>query len=126
MTRSLIRIFANTLIFAAFGLFFAYAVWEGIGNFLGIVNQAAQLHLGITAFGWVCMYANVLLPVVVWGALAVTLVATIVSRSRAKADIPVWRFVVGLTLGLALTAVISADIVLGLPAGAIFVTGTAG
>jgi uncharacterized membrane protein len=121
-----VRILVNVSLFAVFGLFFAYDVWEGIGNFLGVENQAVQLGLGITTLGWVIMYANVFLPAVVWIALATTLIVVVVRRMRAGAIIPVWRFAVLLTLGLLITAAISADLVLGVPAGAIFDTGTAG
>lgn len=124
--RSLARILSNVALFAAFGLFFAYDVWEGIGNFLGVENQAVQLGLGITTLGWVIMYANVFLPALVWLVLAVALVVVVVRCVRAGEVIPVWRFAVLLTLGLLITAAISADFVLGVPAGAIFDTGSAG
>jgi len=126
MQHTLARILANIALFAVFGLLFAYDVWEGIGNFLGVENQAVQLGLGITTLGWVIMYANVFLPAVVWIVLAVALVVAIVRRIRAGAVVPVWRFAVLLALALVLTAVISADFVLGVPAQAIFDTRVAG
>lgn len=126
MKRSLVRILANAALFAVFGLFFAYDVWEGIGNFLGVENQAVQLGLGITTLGWVIMYANVFLPALVWIGLAITLIVVVVRRLRRGEIIPVWRFAVLLTLALVIAAVISADFVLGVPAGAIFDTRSAG
>lgn len=126
MQHTLSRILANIALFAVFGLLFAYDVWEGIGNFLGVENQAVQLGLGITTLGWIIMYANVFLPAVVWIVLAVALVVAIVRRIRAGAVVPVWRFAVLLALALVLTAVISADFVLGVPAQAIFDTRVAG
>ena len=126
MQRSLVRILVNVALLAVFGLFFAYDVWEGIGNFLGVENQAVQLGLGITPLGWVIMYANVFLPAVVWIALAITLIVVVVRRLRRGENIPVWRFAALLTVALVLTAVISADFVLGVPAQAIFDTRSAG
>jgi hypothetical protein len=114
------------VLFAVFGLFFAYDVWEGIGNFLGVENQAVQLGLGITTLGWIIMYANVFLPALVWIGLSITLIVVVVRRLRRGETIPVWRFVVLLAVALVITAVISADFVLGVPAQAIFDTRSAG
>lgn len=47
---------------AGFGLFYAYAVWNALGNLI----QAALLPTGMNAFGWFIWIFATLLPVVVW------------------------------------------------------------
>jgi len=126
MSNPVLRITVGVALFAVFGLFFAYDVWEGIGNFIGLENQAGQLHLGITGLGWFVMYADVFLPALVWLGLVLTFAIVVVRRVRAGLPVPIWRFAVLLTIGLVLTAVLTADFVLGVPVTVIFDTGSAG
>ena len=46
---------ANVVIAIVFGLFFAYDVWEAIGNLVGIVSYANALQVGIVGWGWVVL-----------------------------------------------------------------------
>ncbi|HWM17779.1 MAG TPA: bacitracin resistance protein [Microbacterium sp.] len=47
---------------AAFGLFYAYAVWNALGNLV----QAAQLPTGLNALGWFIWIFATLFPILVW------------------------------------------------------------
>ncbi len=49
---------------AVTGLFYAYALWNALGNLI----QAAQLPTGLNGLGWFVWIFAVLFPVVVWGA----------------------------------------------------------
>ncbi|WP_404433459.1 bacitracin resistance protein [Microbacterium lacus] len=52
---------------AVTGLFYAYALWNALGNLV----QAAQLPTGLNGLGWFVWIFAVLFPVVVWaGAFA--------------------------------------------------------
>lgn len=46
-----------------FGLFFAYDVWEALGNLVGIANYAAQLDGALTALGWIVLIGALVLPI---------------------------------------------------------------
>lgn len=46
-----------------FGLFFAYDVWEALGNLVGIANYASQLDGALTALGWVVLIGALVLPI---------------------------------------------------------------
>ena len=51
-----------------FGLFYAYAVWNALGNLV----QAAQLSIGLSALGWFVWIFATLFPLLVFvGAFAV-------------------------------------------------------
>ena len=82
-----------------FGLFYAYDVWEAVGNLVGLNLQAQSLDTQLSGFGWVVLIFGVLLPVLVY-ALAYWL-----GRNRAFG-------VQALTLlvGLCAVAVVSLDI----------------
>ena len=85
---------------AVFGLFYAYAVWNAVGN-LVLANQAAgELGLALTGLGWSLYLLAVFLPIAVW-ALALWL-----GRRRAAHEL----FLIMLT-GLALVAVFWLDVV---------------
>lgn len=104
----------KSIIAGIFGLFFAWNVWAGIGNFLGIQNQRLQLGLNLTALGWFVIILDVFAPVVLF------VVAIVVGRKRSR-----WMFAGILLLALLLVAVINLDLVLGVPVTAMFDTGAA-
>ncbi|TFD62532.1 hypothetical protein E3T39_00830 [Cryobacterium suzukii] len=82
-----------------FGLFYAYDVWEAIGNLVGLNLQAQSLDTQLSGFGWVVLIFGVLLPVLVYA------VAYWLGRNRAFG-------VQALTLlvGLCTVAAVSLDI----------------
>lgn len=47
-----------------FGLFFAYDVFEAVGNLVGIVGTASGLAVPVLPLGWVVLIGGLLLPVV--------------------------------------------------------------
>ncbi len=49
-----------------FGLFYAYNLWQAIGNLVGINVVAEGLGYAITATGWVVLIAGILLPPLVF------------------------------------------------------------
>lgn len=50
-----------------FGLFFAYDVWEALGNLVGMLTIANELGLGLSVLGWVILLGAMLLPIVLFG-----------------------------------------------------------
>lgn len=65
--RSLVRrVASNAAVAVVFGLFFAYDVWQAIGNFIGIVSNANQLQVAVAAWGWVVLIGAVALPALLW------------------------------------------------------------
>ena len=50
----------------AFGLFYAYDVWEAVGNLVGLNLQAQSFATQLSGFGWAVLIFGVLLPVVVY------------------------------------------------------------
>ena len=91
------------------GLLLAYDIWEGVGNFIGIANQGAALGLGISPFGVFAVYLNVFAPALIF---ILVIAVTLLTRLRL--------FVVWCVLGLMLSALISADLVLGTSAYLIY------
>ena len=104
----------KSIIAGIFGLFFAWNVWAGIGNFLGIQNQRLQLGLNLTALGWFVIILDVFAPVVLF------VVAIVVGLKRSK-----WMFAGILLLALLIVAIVNLDLVLGVPVTAMFDTGAA-
>lgn len=51
---------------AFFALFYAYDIWEAIGNLVGLNLQAQSLDTQLSVFGWAVLIVGVLLPVVVY------------------------------------------------------------
>lgn len=49
-----------------FGLFYAYDLWEAIGNLVGINVVAEGLGVTISVTGWVVLIAGLLLPPLVF------------------------------------------------------------
>jgi hypothetical protein len=82
-----------------FGLFYAYDVWEAIGNLVGLNLQAQSLDTQLSGFGWTVLIFGVILPVLVY-ALAYWL-----GRNRAFGV-----QALTLTVGLCAVAAISLDI----------------
>jgi ABC-type Fe3+-siderophore transport system permease subunit len=80
----------------AFGLFYAYAVWNALGNLI----QAAQLLTGLNALGWFVWIFAVIFPIVVFAA------AFAIAWRR-----PAHHFILVMLTGLALTAVFWLNIV---------------
>jgi hypothetical protein len=50
-----------------FGLFYAYDLWEAIGNLVGLNIQAGGLDTSLSGFGWTVLILAVLIPVGVYG-----------------------------------------------------------
>ena len=103
------------LIIVIAGLLLAYDVWEGFGNFTGIQQQRLQLGLNLTLLGWLSTALLIFLPVVLF---VVTIIVTRTMR------LPLLALSFGLTV--AVSALISLDIVLAVPVTAIFDAGSAG
>ncbi|MET0780973.1 MAG: hypothetical protein ABWZ16_05595, partial [Microbacterium sp.] len=80
----------------AFGLFYAYAVWNALGNLI----QAAQLPTGLNALGWFIWIFAAVFPILVWAA------AFALGYRR-----PAHHFILVMLTGLALTAVFWLNVV---------------
>ncbi|MET0724811.1 MAG: bacitracin resistance protein [Leifsonia sp.] len=83
-----------------FGLFYAYDVFEALGNILGISDFATSLDASINVFGWVLLVLALVLP------LAIFATAFTMGRHRG----PLVQ-VVFYAVGLGLSAVLSLDII---------------
>lgn len=105
----------KTIIAGVFGLFFAWNVWAGVGNFLGIQNQRLQLGLALTPLGWFVIILDVLAPILFFVA------AVVFARNKSR-----WMFAGVLALALLLVAVVNLDLVLGVPVTAMFAASAAG
>jgi hypothetical protein len=85
---------------AAFlGLFYAYDVWEAVGNLVGLNLQAQFYDTELSGFGWTVLIFGVLLPVLVYA------VAYWLGRNRAFGV-----QALTLTVGLCAVAAVSLDI----------------
>ena len=91
------------------GLLLAYDTWEGVGNFIGVVNQGAAFGLSLSSFGVFAIYANILTPSIIF---ILVIAITLLTKLRMF-----WLYSV---LGLMLSALIAADLVLGTSAYAIY------
>ncbi|NRG41828.1 hypothetical protein HRK28_12995 [Rathayibacter sp. VKM Ac-2835] len=58
------RLLLSVLIAAVFALLFAWDVWEGIGNLVGLRTYAATLGTDLNGTGWIVLLLGLLLPVV--------------------------------------------------------------
>ena len=94
---------------AVFALLFAYDVWEGIGNFVGVMTQSLSLGIGLSAFGWFAVVFGILAPLVIF------FVALWVTRKR-----PLLPAFVIYVVALSISAVIGVDLALGTNAFLIF------
>ena len=109
MNEKLKRSVGAWIIAAVFALLFAYDVWEGIGNFIGVMSQSLSLGIGLSAFGWFAVILGIIAPVALFfGALWLT-------RKLSVAP-SVVIYVVALTV----SAVIGVDLALGTNAFLIF------
>lgn len=53
---------------ALFGLFYAYAIWNAVGNLVETVRVAGDLGLSLNALGWFLWIFATVFPILVWGA----------------------------------------------------------
>ncbi|MGK9146698.1 hypothetical protein KXS11_03600 [Plantibacter flavus] len=58
---------ASWCIAVLFGLFFAYDVFEAVGNLVGVVSQANALGGNVVPLGWAVLIGGLLLPVIAFG-----------------------------------------------------------
>ncbi len=49
-----------------FGLFFAYAVWNGIGNLIAATQAAASVGTSLNGLGWLVWIVAILVPVIIY------------------------------------------------------------
>lgn len=103
------------LIIVIAGLLLAYDVWEGFGNFTGIQQQRLQLGLNLTAIGWASTALLIFMPVLLF-------IGTIILTRKMRLTLLALSF----GLAVAVSALISLDIVLAVPVTAIFDAGAAG
>lgn len=82
-----------------FALFYAYEMWEAIGNLVGLNLTAQSLDTQLSGFGWGVLIVAVLLPLLIYG------IAFWLGRWRGALAQGVLFFV-----GLGLVAVLSFDI----------------
>jgi hypothetical protein len=109
MNEKMTRSVGAWIIAAVFALLFAYDVWEGIGNFIGVMSQSLSLGIGLSAFGWFAVILGIIAPAVLFfGALWLT-------RTKSLAPALVIYIV-----ALSISAVIGVDLALGTNAFLIF------
>ncbi|KFF60168.1 hypothetical protein JF66_06095 [Cryobacterium sp. MLB-32] len=82
-----------------FGLFYAYDVWEAVGNLLGLSTTVQSLDTQFSAFGWVVLIGAIVVPVGLFAG------AFVLGRSRA----PLGQVLLYLA-GLGVSAVVSLDV----------------
>jgi hypothetical protein len=82
-----------------FGVFYAYDVWEAVGNLVGLNVYADGLGIALTGAGWALLVVGVALPLLVFGT------AFWLGRRRG----PLAQVVLFLA-GFALVQVLSADV----------------
>ncbi|PPF15924.1 hypothetical protein [Rathayibacter rathayi] len=93
------RLISSLLIAVAFALFFAWDIWEAIGNLIGLRSYAALLDTDLNSTGWTVLLLALVLPVVCF------VVALVLGRRRglaARAGL--------LAAALCLSAVLSLDV----------------
>jgi hypothetical protein len=82
----------------AFGLFYAYDLWEAVGNLVGLNIAAGDLDTSLSGAGWAVLIAGVMIPAIVYG------LAFLLGRRRA-AGVQAMLYLTGLCL----IAVLSLD-----------------
>lgn len=87
------------VIAAVTGLFYAYDVWEAVGNLVGLNLYADSLGVGLTAYGVVVLIIGVVLPFLVYA------IAFWLGRRRG----PLGQLAL-FVVGYALVQVLSADV----------------
>ncbi|QAY73704.1 hypothetical protein ET445_10450 [Agromyces protaetiae] len=81
------------------GLFYAYDVWEAVGNLVGLTDTTTQLDVPFTAWGLALLIAGIVLPLIVFA------LAFWIGRGRGVlAQLAVY------VVGYALVQVLEADI----------------
>ena len=83
-----------------FGLFYAYDVWEALGNLIGMSTLATHLEAGITGFGWFLLVLAIVLPLAVF--------AAVFAFGRRRGPLVQVAFYVA---GLGVSAALSMDII---------------
>ncbi|MHC2186738.1 hypothetical protein ACVLV4_002401 [Rathayibacter agropyri] len=90
---------SSVLLAVLFALFFAWDVWEAVGNLVGLRSYAALLGTDLTPTGWTVLLVGLVLPVVCFA------IALVLGRRRgllARVGI--------LTAALCLSAALSLDV----------------
>ncbi|TFC81124.1 hypothetical protein E3T23_06395 [Cryobacterium cheniae] len=87
----------STGIAILFGLFYAYDIWEGVGNLVGLNLLAQSLDTQLSGLGIVVLFVGIL------GPLLVFVLAAWLGRSRAAAA-QAALFLAGLCLNAAMAA----------------------
>jgi ABC-type phosphate transport system permease subunit len=82
-----------------FGVFYAYDLWEAVGNLFGMNITADGLGVAITGAGWALLIAALVLPLLVFGT------AIWLGRRRGP-----FAQVVLFLVGFALVQVLAADV----------------
>ena len=82
-----------------FGLFYAWDVWSGLGNLIGLSLNAGSLDTQLSGFGWGILLAGVLLPILIF------LLAARIGRGR-----PLYAQAALFLVGLALASALALDI----------------
>ncbi|GAB2512993.1 hypothetical protein [Paramicrobacterium agarici] len=59
-----------------FGLFYAYDLWEAVGNVLTLAGVASQLGIALSGAAWLVLIVSMILPI------AIFIVAILLGRSR--------------------------------------------
>ena len=109
MNEKLKRSVGAWILAAVFALLFAYDVWEGIGNFVGVISQSLSLGIGLSAFGWFAVIFGIIAPLILFfGALWFSRKMTIVPA------------LVIYIVALSVSAVVGVDLALGTNAFLIF------
>lgn len=93
-------VWLRAVILGVFGLFYAYAVWNAIGNLIASVQTASRVGVELGALGWFLWIFAALLPFIVFAA------AYRIARRRSPGP-----FILILLSGLALVAVFWLDVV---------------
>ncbi|GAA1691067.1 hypothetical protein GCM10009808_05030 [Microbacterium sediminicola] len=57
---------ARAVVAGVFGLFYAYAVWNAVGNLVQSLAAASDVGLSLTLLGWVVWLIAILVPIVVF------------------------------------------------------------
>ena len=82
-----------------FGLFYAWDVWSGLGNLIGLSLNAGSLDTQLSGFGWGILLAGVLLPILIF------LLVARIGRGR-----PLYAQATLFLVGLALASALALDI----------------
>ncbi|SEC55331.1 hypothetical protein SAMN04489806_3199 [Paramicrobacterium humi] len=78
----------------AFGLFYAYDLWEAVGNVLSLAGVASRFGIALSALAWIILVLSILLPILLF------VVALRLGRSRNYL-VQALFYLVGLTVSAA-------------------------